>query len=378
MENRRVAQAPELTPSVYLYPKALVADTESYINDNIGFREFSAFAYQAALYNGFDYYADTHYLQGKDHNLFYLFSDKKNPESLPPAPPHSEIELLECKNNLEILNEYYTKQGIPFLFCTIPDKDEVYPELYPDSVIRRPGVSRLTQIAAYLNQNSDIDTLDLAASLRGKKSSTDMLYYKTFDPSHWNGYGAYIGYQNIMYRLKEYFPDLAILDESDFIVTKEQIEKTIPGFDFTFNDLGDVSYKYEYADKAAHPSAVLADSFGTNLSGSNPGEGPISSERYAEYGFDRGAYYFRNPNCDNGKKLLIFGDSYISGFILDYIAESFSEVYFIEPNVHWGLAREASDSFAPDAVMYEIVDRVYPLNFQFVLLKQFGEMDSAD
>jgi hypothetical protein len=86
--------------------------------------------------------------------------------------------------------------GIPLIVVIAPDKHSIYPEHLPAYLSRR-GNSPLDQ----LNQTDlGFPLLDLRPSLLNQKKQTDLpLYFRT--DSHWNEYGAYRSYLQVMEKL---------------------------------------------------------------------------------------------------------------------------------------------------------------------------------
>jgi hypothetical protein len=296
-------------------------------------------------------YSEPHVLSGKDGHLFYVPGDIAKPFTLPPYPRLKEDQLQEAMENIGIIRDYFAKRGIPFIFVTIPDKEEVYPEYYPEH-LKRPETSRLAQIVSYINEHSDIDAFDLTPDLIAAKNDDYLLYYKNHDPSHWNMNGAFVGYIKMMERLSAYQNDLFILSKDDFSIEETPTVKYTRDGTYRFENLTDILYSYKYKDNF---SAKLVDS--NELAS---GIASLSREDHAAVNYFETYLYYQNPKNNNCPKLLIFGDSYIYGFLLDYFAESFSEIYFLYAAVTSGeVMRAAEIAFKPDFVLYQIVERVY-------------------
>jgi hypothetical protein len=345
--------------------------TESFLNDNIGFKEFSATATQASIFELFHYLSDSHLLQGEDGNLFYSTGSKDTPNSLPPYAPVGQDELEKSIQNLSAFNDYFESQGIPLLFCTIPDKENVYPELYPNTFFEKPVISRLAMISDYVNKNTNIDALDLTAPLIEAKGD-EMLYYASFDPSHWNWKGAFVGYREIMNRLAEYQEGLVILGEEDLNIKTEKTEKTLPGSDFILSGYPDTLYTYSLKKAAGK----LVDVYGIYGNDTKSDDAPLSHEKLADIGYDGICQYYENDNIADGKKLLIIGDSYINTFFLPYFIESYAEVYYIKPPSDSSIIKTMSEAFGPDVVLYELVERTYSWGFDnLVAFNMLGESD---
>ena len=66
---------------------------------------------------------------------------------------------------------------------------------------------------------------------------------------------------------------------------------------------------------------------------------------------------WKNPNATSNKRLLIMGDSYFNNYLVDDLAESFSEVWLV-----WGdytsVLPDIIELCDPDIVIYECAERV--------------------
>ena len=66
---------------------------------------------------------------------------------------------------------------------------------------------------------------------------------------------------------------------------------------------------------------------------------------------------WKNPNASNNQRLLLMGDSYFNNYLIDDIAESFSEVWLIWGDYTASLP-EIVDLYNPNIVIYECAERV--------------------
>jgi len=109
--------------------------------------------------------------------------------------PYSGSHLSYILNIVKSERDYLRARGIPLLLVVAPNKESVYPEYLPDSIKKLGTETRLDQIEAYFKSNSDIQILDLRQVLIEAKN--DKQVYRKTD-SHWNSYGAYLAYCEIM------------------------------------------------------------------------------------------------------------------------------------------------------------------------------------
>lgn len=72
---------------------------------------------------------------------------------------------------------------------------------------------------------------------------------------------------------------------------------------------------------------------------------------------DQSHSVWKNSEISNGKRLLLMGDSYFNNFLIDDIAESFSEVWLVWGNYTDELP-EIVELCDPDIVIYECAERV--------------------
>jgi len=107
--------------------------------------------------------------------------------------------------------------GNKIFFVVAPDKQTVYREFMPDKYSRLHDPSPAQQLVDYLATHSNINVLPLLDPLvKAKESGGERLYFR--HDTHWNTMGAYVGYQEIIERLHEWFPDLKPKERSEFQV----------------------------------------------------------------------------------------------------------------------------------------------------------------
>jgi hypothetical protein len=295
-------------------------------------------------------------LAGEDGHLFYVPGETM--EALPPYKRLSEEKLQKELANIKLAGNYLAENNIPFLFVTIPDKDEVYPEYYPKYILERPKTSRMAQLADYIRAHSEINAFDLTDDLIAAKNSDFFLYFKNYDPAHWNMNGAFIGYLKIMDHLNVSQKNQSVLSKEDFFIEETPVTKKTASGSYSFDNFSDILYDYKY--KKEHSAKLIFSYSGDKVNGLAPETAPLSMEDFEAMNYSGHIYYYKNPESCNGEKLLIIGDSYIHGFLLDVFAQSFSEVYFLSYSKADGIIiKAAAEAFHPDFVVYEIVERMY-------------------
>ncbi len=214
---------------------------ESYFRSNFGFRNFMIRTYANIKLNYLNttpnYEKGYRVIIGKD-GWFFLnpvpndqLKQFYNGGKSYSSPEFSPKQLESIKNKLEKEKALLKNKGIPYFIVIVPDKEAVYPEYYPypQNIITN---KRLDQLTDYLSHNSNVEFLDLRKAFVSAKPQYP-LYYHT--DSHWNNYGAFIAYQEIMKRLSIHYPNISVPKLSDFNITLED-------YQFWSGDLGTTLY----------------------------------------------------------------------------------------------------------------------------------------
>jgi hypothetical protein len=127
--------------------------------------------------------------------------------------PFREDQLSEFQHNLDAFNDKLRAEGVALLVVIVPNKNTIYPEYMPDEIPVMGDVSRFDQIVQYMAAHGATRILDLRSALLAARQ-TRQVYYAM--DSHWNEYGAFIGYQEIITALKKDFPALQARPLSDY------------------------------------------------------------------------------------------------------------------------------------------------------------------
>ena len=117
--------------------------------------------------------------------------------------PFSREQLVWWQHVLETRRDWLARRGARYLFLVAPDKHTIYPEYMPATLNRVGTATRLDQLIAHLEANSDFRILDLRAVLRQAKAHDAI--YEPLD-SHWNDLGAWFAYDEIVKQVGVWFP----------------------------------------------------------------------------------------------------------------------------------------------------------------------------
>ncbi len=112
--------------------------------------------------------------------------------------------------------DWLAKRGIRYVIVVAPNKPAIYPEYMPRSINRVTKQSRIKQLTDYLTRESDLTFINLTDSILEAKSSR-RVFHKT--DTHWNAYGAFAGYQELMKPIQVWFPEVKVpaLDDYELV-----------------------------------------------------------------------------------------------------------------------------------------------------------------
>jgi len=321
----------------------LFSRIDDYIDDRIGFRN------ELILLNG--------------KIQFYCFKRLENPEKYR-LGPNGESNILErdivgtyqhknlfsdeylrqLADGFEAVNTYLTSNNCKYFLFTCYDKESIYPEYFPDSVLQYGDISKTDQFIDALTSQTDVNVIDLKPSFLRLRDQYE-LYAPFGDAVHWTQRGAYEGYKEVMERINsECGTDYKVLSEDDF-----DIEITDQGYSF-FGGLSHSNYSEQFT-MIKHDAVRI--------------ENIDDYYKVPEKDKDESGWlsYYRNENAANDTKLLIFGNSYIESYIRDYFPESFSEVIFVKSyNAFEDTLPEWIESYHPDIVLSQLAERYSDYN----------------
>jgi alginate O-acetyltransferase complex protein AlgJ len=203
-ENRELAQAPTGDCSLGEYAEGW----ERYLVDNFGFRPYLIRWNSLLKLTCLGVSPVSSVILGKDSWLFYhseALADGNTVNDWRGTIPLSRAELVRLQQQLEENEQIFAERKIPYLVVIVPNKSTVYSEYLPDTFRKFRSTTRLDQFMEHMRRNSRVSVLDLREAMF-KAKNNHPLYWKT--DSHWNSYGAYVGYTEILRRLSVQLPAL--------------------------------------------------------------------------------------------------------------------------------------------------------------------------
>lgn len=151
-------------------------------------------------------------LVGKDGWLD--FTGHQNLDGYQNSANMSDSDIRAIQNNLLILHNLLSNRNIVLVVVIAPNKATIYPDKLPDEIHQVGDQSELDILAKYMNQYGPPSLLlDLRPVLARERLERDV-YFKT--DTHWNAYGSFLAYKEIMTQISRYYPELTPKDIDEF------------------------------------------------------------------------------------------------------------------------------------------------------------------
>jgi len=209
-EKRALARLPCLQPGLSGL-RTFVGGLEAFYNDHFGFRKRLVYWGQRWRKAWFQESPLPTVMIGRDGWLFYsvdqTLEDIRATTLFKPAQLQAWRSLLECRR------DWLARSGIRYLLVIAPDKHTIYPEKLPAWIHQVGPTTKLDQFMTYMKAHSTVPVLDLRPALRRAKQHA--VTYLIAD-THWNQYGAFVGYQELIRTLSCQLPGLEPLPLSAF------------------------------------------------------------------------------------------------------------------------------------------------------------------
>lgn len=209
-EKRALASAPKLRwNSLSGFPLSF----ERFFNDQFGGRTILIKSNNFIQLKCFQVSAVKNVLIGKEGWLFYRDRSIADYRGLIPYWP---VHLQKIKQNISRQTAWLRDRGIPYVILIGPNKNAIYPEYMPDNINRISLKTRLDQVLEYLSADEKAVIVDVREALLAAKKE-QWVYGKT--DTHWNSFGAFIAYRELMKALSKNSRSVPPFLCSDFTVS---------------------------------------------------------------------------------------------------------------------------------------------------------------
>lgn len=195
VENRALAEFPEVFNSDGKINPELKTGFNSWLNDNIGFRDTLMGFNTKIQYTLFNKINSSDVILGKNGWLFYQGEGGISIHDYQAKTLYTEKQLKKILKNVTELQKWCDDNGMKFVLMLMPNKEHIYREYMPDGIEEVHEEKNIDLVVDYIRENSDIKVVYPKEELLKAKEKYDV-YYK-YD-THWNDLGAYEGYKCLM------------------------------------------------------------------------------------------------------------------------------------------------------------------------------------
>lgn len=335
-ENKYLASFPSLRNANNKLNNNFNKEFESWINDNFGLRETFVKINQLIQYSIFNNSTIKDVHIGKEDWLY--LADDNNIRYYQNLNIPTQNYMDRYTKKLNNIDNYLKIRGISFFAMFWPSKQTIYPEYMPNTILK---VGKKTQTDVLINYVKNASGFDISEPIQPflNEKEKRIIYSPRYDRSHWNNYGAFIGYTELINNVKKYIPNIKKLSLNDFNISQYNKQTNM----FYFKTLPEEDYKFEL--KGGYHS--ISDKTYFDESGFSS----LSKDPWKSYN----RYINTNKNLP---KALIIGDSYIWMFMLPDLAESFSDIIFIH-YMDIQNFKQIVDYLNPDIVIYSTLEGAY-------------------
>ncbi|MDT7777895.1 MAG: alginate O-acetyltransferase complex protein AlgJ [Acidobacteriota bacterium] len=321
-ENRRLAEFPARPTSAseaFHLPRMLF----EYFKDHFALRA-DLIRWQATAKVGWLRSSSSpEVLLGKDGWLFH--SGEKEVELFSGSEPFTAEELEQWRLSLEGIRDWLKPSGATFVLTFTPEKQTIYPEQLPGSLVRMREESRQDQLIEYLKKHSDIRVVDLRPALREAKTA-NQIYFRT--DTHWNDLGAFTAYRVLAAELGRDFKAIQPMSASDVEVYAAPRSGDLAGMLGLRGVMTEAGVKL----RVKQPHARLEGNCGDM--------GQCVSERTDDAALPH---------------LVMYRDSF-SSYMIPFVAEHFSRAVYVW-DIKWKFSPALVEAERPDVVVLEMVER---------------------
>ncbi len=215
-EKRALAEFPTFSFKPATWRDSL-AGLEKYYNDHFGFRK-TLLRWEHKWKRGlFKESSVTEAMIGRNGWLYLARGGMV--DNMLGNLSYSDAQLAAWRKVFQTRRDWCAARGIAYQLVIAAEKHSVYPEHLPTWIPEDRKNDQISQLVAYLQTNSNVPVLDLRAPLRAAKKN--QLTFHVTD-THWNDYGAFIGYEAILNALAQQRPKINSLPLAAFEIRHSQ------------------------------------------------------------------------------------------------------------------------------------------------------------
>lgn len=232
---------------------------------------------------------------------------------------YSHQKKQQIVKKIKRIKRFCDSQNIEFYLAIAPNKQSIYSEFLPIKNLKKNQSRKVDQIIGALKK-SDVNIVYMGDGF--KKNKHIRMFDKT--DSHWNSYGAFLGYSNLMKNINSTFPNINACSINDF----------------------------KFQTSSSYQEDI------TRMLDLNIFERKIGLKRKGGWSYKKEREKVLNYNCEKyvnpskKYKVTLFVDSFGGGF-KRYIAQTFNTTYSFRSIPKKAIIKELK----PDIIIFELVER---------------------
>lgn len=257
----------------------------------------------------------------------------------------SEKKLARYYNIINYRRNFLNSLGCKYYIVVVPVKTSIYPEYLP--IFRqKTGQKTLTdQFVNLLDTMRGLRVVDLRSAMKDAKGGVRM-FHKT--DNHWNEYGSYVAYEEIMKVISKDFPHLDPIDISNFKIDSVEME----GMGLS-KMMGIYLGVYENNITCKPTSAPKSK------------KGQINNYPVIQsFGYKSEYEMVCVNDNDTLPKLLMIRDSF-GGTVMPFLSEHFSKSVYIWDGWQYNLNKEIVLNEKPDIYIQIVVETFIPNIYEY-------------
>jgi len=202
-ENRYRAVFPDYDATRSGMP-GFIAGIDDWLTDRVGFRDALIKIYARVEVGWLGVSPSSKLIVGRSG--WFYFNDPVAVAQYQGVASFDHAQLETWRRVLEDRRDWLAQRGIPFIVVLVPNKHQIYPEYMPEALRRISEDEQHGQLARHLAAHSDLSVVDLMPVLLAAKKR-ERVYHRT--DTHWNDFGAYLGYRAILEAVGKALPEYA-------------------------------------------------------------------------------------------------------------------------------------------------------------------------
>lgn len=250
---------------------------------------------------------------------------------------YSDAQLAAWRQVFQTRRDWCAARGIAYQLVISAEKHSVYPEHLPTWIPAERKHDQISQLVAYLKTNSTVPVLNLREPLRLAK--TNLPTFHVTD-THWNDYGAFIGYEAMLNALARQRPEIKPLPLAAFEIRRSQQ----PG-----GDLAIMLAQERSLVETDHIALVPRPPLTPITTKANPTLSLTTSKQGA------GPALFVSDNPAATGKVVMFHDSFAVA-LQPFLAQHFNRVIYVWQH-DWSIP--FLEQQKPDVVIDEVAERSF-------------------